>query len=81
MPRRQRPEIISVDLSSIEEIHERDEPFLQRPTYAQPKIGIGKIAESWQGESRLCPDCHGTALSPYPDDGGSCPHCFGGYVK
>lgn len=26
----------------------------------------------------VCPDCNGTALSPYPDDGGSCPHCFGG---
>jgi len=26
----------------------------------------------------ICPDCNGTGLSPYPDDGGSCPHCFGG---
>lgn len=31
-------------------------------------------------ERRVCPDCRGTALSPYPGDGGSCPHCFGGYL-
>jgi len=30
---------------------------------------------------RVCPDCHGTALSPYPQDGGSCPHCFNGYIR
>ena len=27
----------------------------------------------------ICSDCGGSGLSPYPDDGGSCPHCFGGY--
>jgi hypothetical protein len=32
-------------------------------------------------QRRVCPDCHGTALSPYPDDGGCCPHCWGGYVR
>lgn len=32
-------------------------------------------------ERRICPHCNGTTLSPYPDDGGSCPHCFGGYLK
>jgi hypothetical protein len=30
-------------------------------------------------ERYVCPHCNGTALSPY-DDGGSCPHCFGGYL-
>jgi hypothetical protein len=29
---------------------------------------------------QICPACHGTALSPYPKDGGSCPHCFGGFL-
>lgn len=29
---------------------------------------------------RLCTACNGSALSPYPQDGGSCPHCFGGYL-
>lgn len=38
--------------------------------------GTGRV----QDERRICPHCHGTALSPYPDDGGSCPHCFGGYL-
>ena len=28
-----------------------------------------------------CPACGGSALSPYPDDGGSCPHCFNGEVE
>ena len=28
-----------------------------------------------------CPHCGGSALSPYPDDGGSCPHCFNGEVE
>lgn len=27
----------------------------------------------------ICPHCNGTTLSPY-DDGGSCPHCFNGWV-
>lgn len=30
---------------------------------------------------RPCSDCGGTGLSPYPDDGGSCPHCIDGYVS
>lgn len=30
---------------------------------------------------RVCPYCNGTTLSPYPDDGGSCPHCFGGKIR
>ena len=29
---------------------------------------------------RVCPHCHGTNMSPYPEDGGGCPHCFLGYV-
>jgi predicted amidophosphoribosyltransferase len=29
---------------------------------------------------RICDACGGTALSPY-DDGGSCPHCWGGYLR
>lgn len=28
-----------------------------------------------------CTACGGSALSPYPEDGGSCPHCFGGYTE
>lgn len=32
-------------------------------------------------EQRICPDCHGTAVSPYPEDGGSCPHCFNGLIR
>jgi hypothetical protein len=32
-------------------------------------------------DQRLCPDCGGSALSPYPEDGGSCPHCFNGYLQ
>lgn len=32
-------------------------------------------------KGRLCPYCHGTTISPYPDDGGSCPHCILGYIK
>jgi hypothetical protein len=36
--------------------------------------------EEQQDERRVCPYCNGTTLSPYPDDGGSCPHCFGGYL-
>jgi hypothetical protein len=31
-------------------------------------------------ERRLCRYCHGTTLNyTDPNDGGSCPHCFGGY--
>lgn len=33
-----------------------------------------------QERRRRCPDCGGTALSPYPQDGGSCPHCVGGFL-
>lgn len=30
----------------------------------------------------LCPDCHGTTLNRLnPANGGSCPSCFGGYLK
>jgi hypothetical protein len=32
-------------------------------------------------EREICPYCNGTNISPYERDGGSCPHCFGGYVK
>lgn len=28
----------------------------------------------------LCPECGGSGLSPYDDDGG-CPHCFGGHTE
>jgi hypothetical protein len=31
-------------------------------------------------EREICPDCHGTTLNLIdPEDGGSCPSCFGGY--
>ncbi len=30
-------------------------------------------------ERTLCHYCNGTNISPYERDGGSCPHCFGGY--
>lgn len=30
---------------------------------------------------RVCQYCSGTNISPYERDGGSCPHCFGGYER
>jgi hypothetical protein len=41
-------------------------------------------AQCWEEgdqEKRICAACGGSALSPYPHDGGSCPHCFGGYIR
>jgi hypothetical protein len=33
-------------------------------------------------ERQICPDCHGTTLNLLdPNDGGTCPSCFGGYVR
>jgi hypothetical protein len=29
---------------------------------------------------KVCPDCHGSALDERGDSGGSCPHCFLGFV-
>lgn len=37
--------------------------------------------EQPEPERRLCPYCNGTNISPYERDGGSCPHCFGGYEE
>lgn len=37
--------------------------------------------EEEAAHGRICTACGGSALSPYPDDGGSCPHCFNGYVR
>lgn len=34
-----------------------------------------------ENDDDICPHCQGTALSPYPKDGGSCPHCFNGHVS
>jgi hypothetical protein len=45
----------------------------------------GDRRKRWQEEPhehrRICSACGGSVLSPYPDDGGSCPHCFNGYVR
>jgi hypothetical protein len=37
--------------------------------------------EDVEEEREICPYCNGTDISPYERDGGSCPHCFGGYLK
>ena len=29
---------------------------------------------------KICPYCNGSALDMYGNTGGSCPHCFGGYL-
>lgn len=48
-------------------------------------------AEEWQHRQdqsrrveptrRLCPDCRGTGLDYLTDSGGSCPSCYGGYLR
>ena len=39
------------------------------------------LSPVYDKQRRLCPDCHGTTLNlAHPDDGGTCPHCFGGYL-
>lgn len=37
--------------------------------------------EDSQPQRFVCTACHGSALSPYPDDGGGCPHCYNGYTE
>jgi hypothetical protein len=40
--------------------------------------------QQWEEDARLrhvCAACGGSALSPYPEDGGSCPHCVNGVVR
>lgn len=48
--------------------------------FPESTIGICMACEeAEQAQRQLCPACHGTNLSPYPEDGGSFPHCFLGY--
>lgn len=40
------------------------------------------VASEPEPERRICPDCHGTTLNLIdPNDGGTCPSCFGGYLR
>ena len=39
-------------------------------------------ASAPEQERRICPDCRGTTLNLLdPNDGGTCPSCFGGYLR
>jgi len=43
--------------------------------------GLDEDEDQPNEQKQVCPDCGGSGLSPYPEDGGSCPHCFDGFIK
>jgi hypothetical protein len=45
------------------------------------EVDVAKIERDQYVKKTPCLACGGSSLSPYPDDGGSCPHCFNGEVE
>lgn len=52
------------------------------PTEDEEQLEQDRIEqEDWEKNRKLCPYCNGTTLNlAHPEDEGTCPHCFDGYI-
>jgi hypothetical protein len=69
---------LSLTTSTMMSQHSHDDPDAYGPqTDEERKEEAVRQAQ----DRRPCPACHGTTLNlTHPNDGGSCPHCFGGFL-